>query len=163
MIHDAWWSMSSVLVFSLNGVAVFFAGRAGYLKRYEDVSQYGISWLILSLLLLIVLQDTYFYWTHRAMHHPRIFRSVHRVHHVSTNTSPFTAYAFSPIEAFVHAAFVPLVWAIVPLHELAVFAFMIFMVLRNVLGHLSIELFPRGFAKNAWWAWTTTFEEIARR
>lgn len=25
--------------------------------------------------------DTYCYWTRRAMHHPKLFRTVHRVHH----------------------------------------------------------------------------------
>jgi sterol desaturase/sphingolipid hydroxylase (fatty acid hydroxylase superfamily) len=30
------------------------------------------------------------------------------------------------------------------------------MILRNVLGHLGIELFPRGFTKSRFWRWSTT-------
>jgi sterol desaturase/sphingolipid hydroxylase (fatty acid hydroxylase superfamily) len=47
----------------------------------------------------LFLHDTYFYWLHRLMHHPRLFRLVHLVHHQSTNPSPFAAYAFSPFRS----------------------------------------------------------------
>ena len=156
LLHDFRWSMSTVLVFSLFGVAVVTAGRAGILQRYEGVGTYGWGWFAASVVLLIVLQDTYFYWTHRAMHQRRLYRFFHRVHHVSIDPSPFTAYAFSPAEAIVHAAFVPLVWRFVPLHEGAVFVFLLFMVTRDVLGHLSIELFRPGFTASRFFGWSTT-------
>lgn len=140
MVHDAKWSASTIVIFSLFGVAVHYAGRHGLLRRYADVEQYGWAWLVASVVALVVLQDTYFYWTHRAMHHPRLYRLVHRVHHRSTNPSPWTAYAFAPAEAIVHATFVPLVWSVVPLHEGAVFAFLAIMIIFNVFGHLWMEL-----------------------
>jgi lathosterol oxidase len=154
--HDVRWSMSTVIVFSAVGVAIYYAGRAGVLRRYEDVAAYGWGWFGVTIVLLIVLQDTYFYWTHRAMHHRRLYRAVHRRHHRSTNPSPWTAYAFSPIEALVHALFVPLVWLVVPMHDAAVFVFLAFMIVRNVLGHLSIELFSPGFARGRFSGWHTT-------
>jgi sterol desaturase/sphingolipid hydroxylase (fatty acid hydroxylase superfamily) len=106
--------------------------------------------------LLLVVQDTYFYWTHRAMHHPWLFQGVHLAHHRSREPSPFAAYAFSPVEALVHAAYVPLLLLVVPVHELAIFAFLAVMIARNVLGHLGIELFPRWFARSRWSRWSTT-------
>ena len=150
------WSLSTVLVFSAMGVLVEYGGRAGILRRYESVGDRGLLWFGISVLVLVLLQDTYFYWTHRAMHHPRIYRLVHRVHHQSSETSPFTAYAFSPVEALVHALFVPLAWLALPLHELAVFAFLGVMIVRNVLGHLSIELYPSGFTRSPFWGVHTT-------
>jgi sterol desaturase/sphingolipid hydroxylase (fatty acid hydroxylase superfamily) len=154
--HDLRWSMSTVLVFSVVGVGIYYAGRAGVLRRYEDIAERGWLWFAFTLVLLIVLQDTYFYWTHRALHHRRLYRAVHRVHHRSTNPSPWTAYAFSPAEALVHAAFVPLVWLVVPMHEAAVFIFLAFMIARNVLGHLSVELYGPGFARGRFSGWHTT-------
>src|SRR5262245_59636014 len=102
ILHDIAWSMCTVVLFSLNGVLVVALGRAGILRRYESIGEYGWTWFVVSVALLLILQDTYFYWTHRAMHHRRIFPWMHRVHHASTNPSPFTAYAFSPFEALVH-------------------------------------------------------------
>ena len=156
MLHDVRWSISTVVIFSLFGTGVWYAGHAGILRRYEHVGDRGWGWFFLSVALLVVLQDTYFYWTHRAMHSRWLYRTVHRVHHVSTNPSPWTAYAFAPLEAIVHAVFVPLVWLFLPLHEAAVFVFLLFMVVRNVLGHLSIELYPPGFTRSRSWGWHTT-------
>lgn len=156
LVHDVRWSMSTVLIFSLFGVAVYFAGRAGLLRRYAEIAEYGWRWFFATVVLLIVLQDTYFYWTHRAMHHPRLYRFFHRVHHMSTNPSPWTAYAFAPAEAIVHALFVPLVWLFVPMHEAAVFVFLAFMIVRNVHGHLSMELYPSGFVRSRLWGVHTT-------
>jgi sterol desaturase/sphingolipid hydroxylase (fatty acid hydroxylase superfamily) len=156
MLHDVKWSACTVLLFSVVGVGVYFGGHAGVFHRYKGPLDHGWVWLVLSVPVLVVLQDTYFYWTHRAMHHPLLYRWFHRTHHVSTNPSPWTAYAFSPLEALVHAAFVPLVWLWLPLHEIAVFVFLAFMITRNVLGHLSMELFPSGFTKHRLFGWLTT-------
>jgi lathosterol oxidase len=154
--HDVRWSACTVVVFATMGTAIFFGHRCHVFRRYDDVATYGYAWLAASVVLLVVLQDAYFYWTHRAMHHPWLFRRVHRVHHASTSTSPWTAYAFSPFEALVHAVFLPMVWLVVPLHEVAVFVFLLFMIVRNVLGHLSIELYPRGFTTHPLLGWHTT-------
>jgi sterol desaturase/sphingolipid hydroxylase (fatty acid hydroxylase superfamily) len=150
------YSISTVLVFSLAGVSTIAGSNAGLLHLYAHVADRGVPYLVASVVFLVVAQDSYFYFTHRAMHHRALFRAVHRVHHLSRHTSPFTSYAFSPLEALVHAAFVPLVLLVVPLHPIAVFAFLAFMILRNVLGHLGIELYPRGFATSRLGAMHTT-------
>jgi Delta7-sterol 5-desaturase len=154
--HDIRWSASTVLIFSFFGLAVRYGGNFGILRRYETVAERGWAYFALTVIILIVVQDAYFYWTHRAMHHPLLYRWVHREHHVSTNTSPWTAYAFAPAEAVVHALIVPLVWLVLPMHQMAVFLFLVFMVLRNVLGHLAIELYPSGFTKSRFWGAHTT-------
>ena len=156
MVHDVKWSASTVVIFSLVGLGVFYGGRCGLLRRYTDVAQYGWAWLALSVVVLAVLQDTYFYWTHRAMHHRLLYRVFHRVHHRSTNPSPWTAYAFAPAEALVHAAFLPLVWAVLPLHDAAVFGFLAFMIGFNVFGHLSMELRAPGTTRHPVLGWQNT-------
>ncbi len=145
MRREIAYSISTILVFSVASVGVYAGSRAGIFRLYLRVADHGVAYLVGTTLLLIVLQDTYFYFTHRAMHHRLLFRAMHRVHHLSRHTSPFTAYAFSPLEAAVHAAYVPLVLLVVPLHPIATFSFLGFMFVRNVLGHLAIELYPPGF------------------
>ncbi|HEY6461617.1 MAG TPA: sterol desaturase family protein [Polyangiaceae bacterium] len=150
------WSASTAIVFSLVGTFVRFAWRRGLFPMYDDVAPHGWVYFAFTVVFLVVAQDTYFYWTHRAMHHRRLFRWIHRVHHMSHDPSPFAAYAFAPAEALVHAAFVPLVAFWLPLHPVAIGVFLEFMILRNVLGHLGLELFPRGFARSRWTRWSTT-------
>lgn len=154
--HDVAHSVGTIFVFATIGTGVWLGGNGGVFRRYDDVAERGWLWFAASIVLLVVLQDAYFYWTHRAMHHPRLYRLFHRAHHEARTTSPWTAYAFALPEALVHALFVPLVWLVVPMHELAVFAFLVFMILRNVQGHLSIELYPSGFTRHPFWGWHTT-------
>lgn len=150
------YSASTAVIFSLFGVAIFYGTHAHVFRVYASVGEHGWAYFAFTVVLFIVGQDAYFYWTHRAMHHPLLFRHVHRAHHRSHNPSPFAAYAFSPAEAVVHAAYVPMVLLVVPAHVIAVFVFLSFMILRNVLGHLGIQLFPRGFTKSRVWRWSTT-------
>ncbi len=142
-------SLVTALVFSIVGVGVYYGKAAGILRVYPDVAERGWAWLFASVALLVVMQDAYFYWTHRAMHHPRLFSWTHGVHHRSVSPSPWTAYSFAPAEALVHALFVPLALLVVPVHEVAVFAFLSYMIVRNVLGHLGLELAPAWFLRSA--------------
>ncbi len=149
------YSLSTAIVFSLVGTGVEMGSRHGVFRLYKDVASHGCAWFAISIALLIVLHDTYFYWTHRLMHHRLLFKHVHRVHHLSHNPSPWAAYAFSPFEAVIQAGYVPLFTLVLPLHELALFSFLGFMIARNVVGHAGVEMFPRGFVR-AFGALSTT-------
>lgn len=149
------YSMSTVIIFSLVGFGLHSADQAGLTRIYYTISDYGIVYLIISLVVAIVFHDFYFYWTHRLMHHKKIFRYVHRVHHESTNPSPWAAYSFHPWEAVIQALVLPLMVFTLPLHPLTIFLFLIYMIVRNVIGHLGFEILPKGFTKNKWLDWNT--------
>jgi len=149
------YSISTAIIFSAVGLATFHLGRAGYLRVYDDVGTYGWLYFAASIVLAILIHDAYFYWTHRAMHHPRMFR-FHRAHHLSTSPSPWAAYAFGPLEALISALVIPVILLVVPMHDGAVFAFLVYMILMNVVGHLGIELYPRWFASSRWTSWYST-------
>jgi lathosterol oxidase len=150
------YSLVTAVIFSLVGLGTYHLARAGIVKVYGDVSTYGWPWWFASIALAIVIHDAYFYWTHRALHHPWLFKRVHRVHHLSTSPSPWAAYAFSPAEALVNALVFPLVVLVVPMHETAAFAFLVYMIVMNVIGHLGIELYPRWFTRSRWTRWCST-------
>ncbi|HEY5921187.1 MAG TPA: sterol desaturase family protein [Kofleriaceae bacterium] len=150
------YSISTAIIFSLVGLGTYHLAQAGVVRVYRDVAAYGWAWWVASIALAILIHDTYFYWTHRAMHHPWLFKHVHRVHHLSTSPSPWAAYAFAPPEALVNALVAPLVLLVVPMHESAVFVFLVYMIVLNVIGHLGIELYPRGWARRWWTGWCST-------
>lgn len=150
------YSMSTVVIFSLIGLGIVNAEHAGYTRLYSNISDYSSAWFFLSFFIIIFIHDAYFYWAHRLMHHPMIFRHVHLVHHRSTNPSPWAAYSFHPIEAVIEAAIFPIIVLIIPVHSLVLVASLIYMITRNVIGHMGIEIFPKGFTKNKWVNWHTT-------
>jgi sterol desaturase/sphingolipid hydroxylase (fatty acid hydroxylase superfamily) len=77
------------------------------------------------------------------MHHRRLFKLFHRVHHESTNPTPWAAYSFAPLEAVAQACIFPLIVFTLPIHGLAFFIFMIWQIVFNVLGHTGFEYFPK--------------------
>ena len=66
----------------------FLAIRAGWTRVYFDIRERGAAGLGSSLVLMVILHDAYFYWTHRLLHHPAFFERFHRVHHLSTTPTP---------------------------------------------------------------------------
>src|SRR3989337_2689278 len=109
------------LAFLILGFGIYTAEMAGVTLIYDDVHQYGITYMIMSFILTVVFHDFYFYWTHRFMHHKKIFKYVHRVHHESTNPSPWAAYSFHPWEALIQALVLPIMVFLFPLNPLVIF------------------------------------------
>lgn len=149
-------SMRTVLVFSLVGTGVWIGYQLGLSRLYFDWDRYGWAWLAASLFVLIVLHDAWFYWTHRLMHRPQFFQWSHRTHHRSVAPTAWTAYSFSATEALVQALYLPVVLLILPAHQAVIFAWMAWMVLRNIMGHCGTELLPRRWLAGWWGRWLTT-------
>jgi lathosterol oxidase len=149
-------SFISILIF---GVVIFFtiwAGKKGWTLAYTPMSLHGKPYFFLSILLMILLHDTYFYWTHRLLHWKPLFKSVHKTQHLSVNPTPFAAYAFHPVEAFMEVAIIPLVAFTIPHYGPSIAIFSIYSLSLNVIGHLGFELFPKGFASHWLFKWHNT-------
>lgn len=150
------YSILSLFIFMLIGLIAIRSPLAQEGLRYESFTEHGIGYWFFSVLLMIIVHDTYFYWTHRSMHHPKIYRLFHKVHHQSTNPSPWAAFAFHPLEGIVEAGIIFPITFLIPHHVSALFAFLIFMTVYNVYGHLGYEIYPKGFNKNSIGKWFNT-------
>lgn len=150
------WSAVAVLVFGAITGLISAAGLVPHTRLYREIAQFGWSYFWLSIPVMLVLHDTWFYWTHRLMHHPALFRYVHRVHHLSTNPTPWTAYAFHPVESIVQGLGVVAIVFVVPVHPLAVIVFQTLSTAVNVYGHSGYELYPRGWAAHRFGRWLNT-------
>jgi Delta7-sterol 5-desaturase len=150
------YSLSTVLVFASVGVVVTAAVLTGHIAVYFQARQYGWTWLIVSLPLLVLWHDFYFYLSHRLLHTRWWFRHVHGVHHRSRHPSPWAAYAFHPVEALINAMVLPLAMVVVPLHVSVLLAFMLHQIVRNTHGHAAVETMPAGFTKHRFWRHFTT-------
>src|SRR5687768_15690542 len=78
-------SLVTLVIFGITGTVTVLAARQGWTQMYFRVAEYGWGWWWASIALTILLHDAWFYWTHRLMHHPKVFRWMHRTHHLSTN------------------------------------------------------------------------------
>lgn len=97
----------------------------------------------LELLALLLWNDVHFYAVHRTLHHPRLLRAVHAAHHRSVVTTPWSTYAFHPVEALLlgSVAIPPmLVWSFTPL---ALALLPVMSLSYNVIGHANVRALPR--------------------
>lgn len=142
LVAEFGFSLRSVAIFSTLALIPFVFERIGWLQGPSLAEAWGPLWFWLSFALMVVVHDAYFYWVHRAMHDPRLFRRFHRRHHLSHNPSPFTAYSFDIAEAALMGIFVPIWVFLVPTPWPAVGLFVVHQIARNTLGHSGYELFP---------------------
>jgi lathosterol oxidase len=140
-------SLRSIVVYGLVDIPLVYAAWSGWTRLYSHIDQYGWAWYVASIGVMIVIHDAYFYWTHRTMHHKLFYRWMHRTHHLSTDPTPWAAYAFSPAEAFVQAGIAPVIIFTVPVHPTAFALFMFWQISFNVFGHNGYEIYPRWFLR----------------
>lgn len=140
------WSLITALIFSFTGALMVLVWMGGYTKVYRDDS-YPLWWSVISLPVFFFLHETYYYWVHRLMHHPGVFKHVHQVHHESYIPSPWTAFSFHPLEALLQAIIIPFIVILIPIHLHALIFLFTCMTLSSVINHLGIEIYPAWFAK----------------
>lgn len=141
-------SARTICIFVALDILVFDLAASGAFKIYDDIEDYGLLWYYASIPVAIILHDAYFYWTHRAMHHVKLYKRFHLTHHRSHNPTPFTAYSFAVGEAVVMYAYVPLMMLFIPLHGSALTIVLLIMIFKNAIGHCGYELFPANTTSN---------------
>ncbi|WOI52017.1 sterol desaturase family protein [Parvularcula sp. LCG005] len=146
MWREARTSMAVSLIYALPAAILIESWKRGGTAIYEGVP--GLVdwlWMPVSVLIYLVLHDAYFYWTHRMMHHPRLYKATHHTHHLSKQPTPWAAFAFSPWEAAISAPFIPLLAFIIPIHIGAFLFLLTLMTFNSVANHSGWEILPRRF------------------
>lgn len=147
------WSMLTALIFSLTGTFMILLWQKGYTRIYTDINEYGLWWLPVSLIASMLIDETFYYWIHRWMHRPQVFRYIHRIHHQSNITSPWTAFSFHPVEGILLSVSLPVILMILPMHPAVILVQLTIMTLSSVINHLDIEIYPENFNKNKIGKW----------
>jgi Delta7-sterol 5-desaturase len=132
----------------------FFNYNVGFQRDFNfGFNAWTVPYIIASTAFVYIFHGTWFYWTHRAMHHPKIFKHVHKVHHLSRDITPMSAVAFHPIEAFINGfyGFFLITVLPIPIHPLAFLVYGIIESWLTVYVHSGYELYPVGFTKHWFW------------
>lgn len=109
---------------------------------YANVDDYPMIWFLLTIPVLIIINDFYFYWMHRALHHKFFYKRFHHTHHLSTNPTPLASFCFHPVEAILEFAWIFPVILLLPVNRYLLVAYATVSFLNNVKGHLGLDLFP---------------------
>ena len=153
---EIFYSLLTFLIFSVTPLVLNNPYIKPYTTIYRDIHQHSMFYFWMVFPMMLVLHDTYFYFAHRIMHHPKLFSFFHVVHHKSTNPSPWASFAFQPTEAFIESGIIYLFALTFPVHVIHLLSFLIFMTIYNVYGHLGFELFPKGANRHWFLKWFNT-------
>lgn len=152
------YSFIASLLFGVLGTVVLYSWQQGGTALYMDWRLYHWSWMIGSVVIVLLIHETYYYWLHRLMHHPSIYKWVHRTHHESLTTSAWTSFSFHPLESVLQALPVFILIYLLPLHPVSLIVVFLIMSVTSVINHLNHELYPMGSSQHwlgRWWIGAT--------
>jgi Delta7-sterol 5-desaturase len=140
-------SIGASLSGALYGSIVFYLSTKGYTKVYTDINEYNTFFAYSGFFILLIIDDAWFYWTHRLLHHPKIYKYVHAVHHKSIDVTPYTSMSFHVIEPMIASFWIFPVAFIFPMYMPALAVLQVYGLLDNIKSHLGYEFFPKNFNK----------------
>jgi len=142
ILRDIRLSVLSAAIFAVVTALVLSLQDLGLTRLYSQPDQYGLWYLGASYLLVLLLQDGFFYATHRLCHHPALFSWMHLGHHRSRQPTPWTSFAFDPPEALLQALFLVGMVMLVPLHLITLLAVLTTMTVWAIVNHLGLDRLP---------------------
>ncbi|QDU26432.1 Fatty acid hydroxylase superfamily protein [Anatilimnocola aggregata] len=143
-------SLVTILIFAVMSTGLYQLYKADLTSIYWRFRDYPVGYGFLSVFLCLVIHDTYFYWSHRFMHWQPVFKYMHLGHHRSVSPTPWAIFAFQPAEAVVQFIGISLLVLFLPLHPLALLAFLWIDTQINTAGHTGYELVPRFISQSRW-------------
>ena len=146
VLHEIRLSLLSSVLYAAPAAVGLVIWMHGGTAIYTDWSAHGgIPYLFLSAFIYLAVQDSYYYWAHRLMHHPRLFGYMHAGHHRSRQPTPFASFAFDPAEALATAWLLPALAFVIPVHIGVVLLLLTLMTVTAVLNHSGWEILPERF------------------
>ncbi|MHA6332306.1 sterol desaturase family protein [Qipengyuania sp. CAU 1752] len=157
MRREIRWSLASAAIYGVPaGIVAWGWNTQGWTRIYSDWSALPLWYMPLSVLLYLLVHDTWFYWTHRWMHRPREFRLAHAVHHASRPPTAWAAMSFHPLEAITGAVVIPALVFVIPIHVAMLGVVLLIMTVMGVTNHMGWEMFPRWLVHSSIGQWLIT-------
>ncbi len=153
VLHELRASLVSSPIYAFPAAVALQAFKHGRGLIYADPARYGLWWLPASALICLLVQDAYYYWAHRAMHHPGLFAWTHRGHHRSREPTPFASFAFDAAEAAATAWVLPALSFVVPIHLGVALGLLTLMTVSALFNHCGFELLPQAWVRGAAGRW----------
>jgi lathosterol oxidase len=86
-------------------VLCFLLEVRGYSRLLNSSQESCLGWFSIpvSTVTFILFTDCLIYWIHRGLHHPLIYKEMHKTHHLWKVPTPFASHAFHPIDGFLQS------------------------------------------------------------
>jgi len=126
-------------------VPCFLMEVRGYSFIYDSINDTGFTHPFLSIFgsaynwlqfpIFLCFTDFCIYWIHRGLHHPKIYKRLHKPHHKWIMPTPFASHAFHPLDGFSQSVPYHLFPFLFPLQKFAYLALFVFIQIWTVMIH----------------------------
>ncbi|MCJ1342268.1 c-5 sterol desaturase [Peltigera leucophlebia] len=129
-------TMISLPCMAIFTAPIFLGEVRGYAKLYDSpLAQPFPFYNFLQFPFFIAFTDFFIYWIHRGLHHPLIYKTLHKPHHKWIMPTPFASHAFHPLDGFAQSVPYHVYPYIFPLQKFAYIVLFIFINVWTVLIH----------------------------
>ncbi len=138
-IHDnMFWSIvSGYTQWTVAQWLVFWAMANGWAPAF--LFPENPVWFVLMFPFLVVWSSFHFYWVHRALHVPWLYKIAHALHHRNINVGPWSGISMHPVEHFLfYTNF--LIHLVVPSHPIHVLFHGYMQSIHPVFSHSGFEM-----------------------
>ncbi|KAK4165408.1 putative C-5 sterol desaturase [Cladorrhinum sp. PSN259] len=101
--------------------------------KFEEAPAPWYNWFQFPLFLLFT--DFAIYWIHRGLHHPWVYKHLHKPHHKWIMPTPFASHAFHPLDGYAQSLPYHVFPFIFPLQKLAYVGLFIFINFWTIMIH----------------------------
>ena len=131
-----WTLASGVTVWTFYEIIMFWAMANGWapVLTWND----SPFWFVGLFILIPIWESFYFYWTHRALHWPPLYKLVHSVHHRNINVGPWSGLSMHPVEHLIFLGSVLIHW-IIPANPVHILYHMQYFTLTAATTHAGFE------------------------
>ena len=137
-VHDnIFWSLvSGVTQLTAYQVAILWLMANGTVPTITFAQ--NPVWFVLALILLPIWSAFHFYWVHRLLHVPFLYRYVHALHHRNVNIGPWSGFAMHPVEHLLYLSSL-LIHLLVPSHPIHLYFHVIYVGPGAAMTHTGYE------------------------
>lgn len=128
-----WTLVSGVPIWSAWVILYFYSVANDWLPNLQSFDESPV-WFIALFFIIRFWQSFHFYWIHRLIHIPPLFKKVHHLHHRNINVGPWSGLSMHPIEHVLYYSGI-LIHFVLPSHPLHVMFHMFSLNLGAVYSH----------------------------
>ena len=137
VLDNMFWSLASGVTFwSVYEIVYFWAAANGYAPQINLAS--NPVWFVLWIVLIPIWASFHFYWVHRFLHWPPLYRLAHSLHHRNVNIGPWTGLSMHPVEHALYFSSLAIHF-IVPSHPIHVLFHFYNLGLNPAFSHAGFE------------------------
>lgn len=135
---NIFWSLASgVPIWTVWTILYFYVAANGWVPVLDSVGESPV-WFVLLFFIIRFWQSFHFYWIHRLIHIPWLFKKVHHLHHRNVNVGPWSGLSMHPVEHLLYYSGI-LIHFVLPSHPIHVIFHLYALNLGALLSHSGFD------------------------